>query len=85
MVKLSTFMAPAQKVWNQAIQERVTVTSRVIGAMKETKMLGLIDSWLVGIQRLRVKELDFSKVYRRGIVYMNLLGNFPSHSADCMY
>ncbi|KAK8149660.1 hypothetical protein G3M48_006088 [Beauveria asiatica] len=35
-------MGPAIKTWNVAIQKRVSVTSRVVGSIRETKMLGLV-------------------------------------------
>lgn len=71
-------MGPAIKAWNIAIQNRVSVTSRVVSSMRETKMLGLVPVWLEHIQSLRVFELKESKHFRTLIVYMNLLGMHQS-------
>jgi ATP-binding cassette, subfamily C (CFTR/MRP), member 1 len=68
-------MAPAQKAWNAAIQERVGVTSSVLGQMKEVKLLGLTRRWSHDIQALRVKELELNAGYRVFIVAMNVIGN----------
>lgn len=74
MGQLSKFMGPAMKLWNNAIQRRVTITSNVIGSIKEAKMLGMINKLLSNIQLLRIQELDCSKTFRKFIAYMNLLG-----------
>ncbi|KAK5998615.1 ABC multidrug transporter B [Cladobotryum mycophilum] len=75
MGRLSKFIGPAAKAWFGAIGERVSITTNVLGSVKEVKMLGLSDSWRDAIQALRVKELDLSKKFRILIVLMNVLGN----------
>ncbi|EHK26512.1 uncharacterized protein TRIVIDRAFT_20223, partial [Trichoderma virens Gv29-8] len=77
MTRLSNFMGPAMKAWNEAIQQRITTTSSVIGSIKEVKMLGKTSSWTDSIQLLRVAELQRSKKFRKFITYMNILGNTP--------
>lgn len=73
-------MGPAIKAWNGAIQERVSTTSRILGSIKETKMLGMVEPWIESIQSLRIKELDFSKKFRTLIMWMNVLGKLtPSY------
>lgn len=67
-------MPRASKIWNEEIQKRITVTSEVLGAIKETKMLGMVDFLQRAIQDLRVAELRRAKQYRRFITYMNMLG-----------
>ncbi|KAL7914654.1 P-loop containing nucleoside triphosphate hydrolase protein [Trichoderma velutinum] len=84
MTRLSNFMGPAMKAWNEAIQQRITTTSSVIGSIKEVKMLGRASSWTDSIQRLRVAELQRSKKYRKFITYMNILGNTPSALAPIL-
>lgn len=74
MGQLTKYMGPAMKAWNDAIQRRVSASSSIIGSIKEVKMLGMIESWLEEIQRLRIRELDFSKRFRTFIVYLNVLG-----------
>ncbi|ODA80883.1 hypothetical protein RJ55_03843 [Drechmeria coniospora] len=78
MTKLSKYMGPAMKVWNEAIQRRISATSNVMGFMREVKMLGMVPLWTTTIQSLRVAELQCSKRFRIFIAYLNVLGNAPS-------
>ncbi|GKT40555.1 ABC transporter gloK [Colletotrichum spaethianum] len=70
-------MPRASKIWNEEIQKRITVTSKVISCIKETKMLGMVDFLQRAIQDLRISELRRAKQYRMLVTYMNLLGNAP--------
>lgn len=74
MTKLSKHMGPAMKDWNAAIQVRTSITSKVLGQMKEVKMLGYSERWSTKIQDKRVHELQQSKKFRTLIAYMNVLG-----------
>ncbi|KAF9873913.1 ABC transporter [Colletotrichum karsti] len=78
MTKLAQLMPPTMKVWNENIQTRITVTSDVLGSIKETKMLGMVEFLQKKIQDLRITELSRAKQYRAMITYMNILGNTPS-------
>lgn len=69
-------MGPSMKLWNAAIQKRVSVTSSVVGAMKEVKLLGTADKWSKIIQGLRKSELDQSKRFRWWVVVMNVIGAY---------
>lgn len=76
MSQLPKHMGPAIKAWNVAIEKRVSITSSVVGNIRETKMLGLSPVWLRYIQSLRAAELLESKRFRMYMTYMNVLGNF---------
>ncbi|KAE9574644.1 ABC transporter [Colletotrichum fructicola] len=78
MSKLGQLMPPAMKLWSENIQTRITVTSEVLGSIKETKMLGMTEFLQKVIQDLRITELVMAKKYRAMITYMNVLGNCPS-------
>ncbi|KAF4835570.1 ABC transporter atnG [Colletotrichum tropicale] len=78
MSKLGQLMPPAMKIWSENIQARITVTSEVLGSIKETKMLGMTEFLQKTIQNLRITELVMAKKYRAMITYMNVLGNCPS-------
>ncbi|EFY90036.1 ABC multidrug transporter, putative [Metarhizium acridum CQMa 102] len=84
MSQLSKYIGPAMKAWNNAIQNRVSTTSKVIRSIKEVKMLGMSNKWLADIQVLRVIELKSSKSFRLFITYMNVLGNTPSALAPIL-
>lgn len=72
-------MAPAVKANNEATQERISNTSSVLGSMKETKMLGLVDPWFRAIVNFHEIQLDKSVSYRKLITLMNLLGTEIQH------
>lgn len=74
MSQLPKRMGPAIKAWNEAIQKRVSITSSILGSLRETKILGFVPIWLEYIQSLRVSELQASKKFRMFVVYMNVLG-----------
>lgn len=74
MSRLSVYMGPAVKVWNAAVQKRVSVTASILSSMKEVKMLGMVRSWTKAIDALRIQEMAYSAKYRTFITYMNLLG-----------
>ncbi|GJC99107.1 ABC transporter [Colletotrichum higginsianum] len=71
--KLSKLMPRASKIWNEEIQKRITVTSDVLGSIKEAKMLGMVALLQQAIQDLRISELARAKRYRALITYMNML------------
>jgi ATP-binding cassette subfamily C (CFTR/MRP) protein 1 len=41
--KVAAIVAPRQKVWVKAIQQRVSITSSMLGSMKSVKLMGLSD------------------------------------------
>ncbi|OHE98497.1 ABC transporter [Colletotrichum orchidophilum] len=78
IMKLSKLMPRASKIWNEEIQKRITVTSEVLGVIKETKMLGMVDFLQNAIQDLKITELGRAKQYRMLTTYINMLGNAPA-------
>lgn len=72
--KISPRVGRAFAAWNNGIQERVSLTSSILGNMKEVKLLGLTDRWGRDIQNQRVRELDLSKKARILSVYRLVLG-----------
>lgn len=58
------YTAPAIKVWNQAIEDRVSKTSRLLSQLPAVKMLGLGPKTIEYLQYLRTVEVEKSKKYR---------------------
>ncbi|KAE9375968.1 ABC transporter-like protein [Stipitochalara longipes BDJ] len=77
MTRLAKLTGPRQGAWNKAVQERVAVTSSILGAVKNVKMAGLSTLMASKIQMLRKSELELSKKFRVLTVLINLVGNFP--------
>lgn len=63
-----------QKNWNAAIQERVKNTSSILGSMKAVKISGLTQTVEATIQREREHELQTSRPFFTGIMWLNGLG-----------
>lgn len=62
-----------QKIWVQAVQERVSFTSVILKELSQIKMFGVESDIGLKIHRLRESELRQSKRYRSMIVAVNVL------------
>ncbi len=76
--RISPLVGRAFAGWNKGIQERVSLTSSILGNMREVKLLGLTDRWATDIQESRVQELELSKKARILSTYRLVLGTFPT-------
>lgn len=76
-------MGPAIRRWNAAIQHRVSITSAVLGSIKEVKMIGAIRPWTAKIQALRQVEMARSSEFRMFIVGMNVFGMYSWPLVRC--
>lgn len=66
----------AQGQWLEAIETRIAVTSKVLGAMKGIKMTGLVRPISANVARLRELEIRASGLFRLYTVFVLTL---------CMY
>ncbi|KAH8903310.1 ABC transporter [Coniochaeta sp. PMI_546] len=64
-----------QKIWNEATQERLALTTSMLGSVKSLKMLGVTTYTESLIQSLRLKELDMAKQVRWMMVAYNASAN----------
>lgn len=71
---LSKSAPKRQKVWMQAVRERIAFTSSYLNVIKTVKMLGLSDQLAFILQQYRINELNLQKKFRHVMVKMNLLG-----------
>lgn len=62
--QLARLISPRQKAWVQAIQKRISYTSKALSSMKDIKVLGLSQPVNSKIQSLREEEMRISKRYR---------------------
>ncbi|KAJ5960301.1 uncharacterized protein N7479_007451 [Penicillium vulpinum] len=63
-VPLAVACGKAQGIWLEAVEERVTVTSKVLGVMKNIKMTGLTETISSSLRDLRSAEIDASFPFR---------------------
>ncbi|KAK0619996.1 ABC transporter [Immersiella caudata] len=83
-LKAASYVTTRQKQWFEAIQARINFTSQILGSMKSVKMLGLTEMFESMIQSLRIRELDFSKRFRRLSSFNICLINVPQHFSQFM-
>ncbi|CAI7570859.1 unnamed protein product [Penicillium viridicatum] len=63
-VPLAVASGKSQGIWLEAVEERVTVTSKVLGVMKNIKMTGLTETISSSLRDLRSAEIDASFPFR---------------------
>lgn len=73
MVPVSTKSGQAQKQWIERVQERLTVTSSMLGKMKTVQMLGLGDTLYKLISQLREIEIQTSSRFRKLLIWQIVL------------
>lgn len=81
--RLSPLLSKAQRRWIEKVQERLRVTSAVLGDMKPVKMQGLSGTLLPVIQGLRIDEINTSQSYRKFLVAILLLCKPTGNSSYC--
>ncbi|KAK3690284.1 ABC transporter [Podospora appendiculata] len=79
--RLSSSFISMQRQWIEKVQERLRVTSAILGDMKAVKMLGLSRDILPVIQGLRVDEINTSRSYRKMLVVILFLSLTPINLA----
>ena len=65
-----------QRAWTVATQERIAMTTSMLGSMKNLKMLGVTTHTEALVHNLRVRELDMAKKVRWMMVAYNASGMF---------
>lgn len=66
-----------QGKWNRATQQRLSVTSSMLGAMKNIKMLGMQQTIASHVEDLRRQEMDAARGVRWLMVAYNASGEPP--------
>lgn len=57
-----------QALWLEAIERRISATTKMLSSMKRIKMCGLADVIFNNLHGLRLQELDISKGFRRLLI-----------------
>lgn len=69
MVLVSTKSGRAQGQWIERVQDRLAVTSSMLGKIKTVQMLGLNDILFKLISRLRQVEVETSARFRKLLIW----------------
>ena len=67
--KVSGLQNTSQRLWIERVEDRLKVTSSMLGDMKAVKLLGLTDKMESILQGLRQVEINTSKVFRKLLVW----------------
>jgi hypothetical protein len=73
MIPVSTRSGRAQKQWVERVQERLAVTTSMLGKMKTVQMLGLGDTLFKLVSRLRQVEVETSSRFRKLLIWQIVL------------
>lgn len=57
-----------QALWLEAMERRISATTKMLGSMKRIKMCGLADILFDNLHGLRLQELEISKRFRRLLI-----------------
>lgn len=76
--RVSDGIGPARGGWAQAAQDRVAKTSSFLSQIKSLKMMGLTNLVNNVLQKLRIKEVEESKMFRKYIVWIIGVGNLSN-------
>ncbi|KAH7165351.1 ABC transporter [Dactylonectria macrodidyma] len=73
--KISASTKREQRRWIEKVQERIRITTTMLGDMKAVKMLGLTSIMSTVIQKLRRDEIETSKGFRKLLTVRLVLSN----------
>ncbi|POS76379.1 canalicular multispecific organic anion transporter 2 [Diaporthe helianthi] len=74
---ISKLISSRQKKWNQAVQQRVALTSSMLSNLKSVKMMGFSSYIANTLQEARMKELAASSGFRKFMAVINTIVLIP--------
>ncbi|KAG0652310.1 abc multidrug transporter B [Hyphodiscus hymeniophilus] len=75
--RASYYSSDKQKLWNGAVQTRISSTASVLGSIKSVKMMGLQGLLSKKIQNQRIAEMKSANGYRWLVLFTNMIGYLP--------
>ncbi|UNI23117.1 hypothetical protein JDV02_008955 [Purpureocillium takamizusanense] len=75
--EISRTIGARQKVWIDAVQQRITITASMLAEMRSVKMMGLSPVLSAIVQDQRVQETRRMAASRWSIVWQNVVQNLP--------
>ncbi|KAI1384393.1 ABC transporter [Hypoxylon trugodes] len=75
--QISKHIGEQQKVWMEAVQKRIAVTTSALCEIKAIKMMGFTDIVTKRIQEYRIDETHRMAGFRWSIVWQNVVQNLP--------
>ncbi|CAG8971668.1 hypothetical protein HYALB_00003136 [Hymenoscyphus albidus] len=77
-IQIARHIGSRTKLWLEAVQKRVGVTSTVLGHIKAVKMMALTGLLSDDIQALRVVEVNLARYYLKLDAWINVFANAPT-------
>ncbi|PWY72973.1 multidrug resistance-associated protein [Aspergillus heteromorphus CBS 117.55] len=74
---ISKNIGSQQKVWVDAVQQRIAITSSMLSGIQTIKRMGLSKTFMTLIQAKRVQETQRMAGFRWSIVWQNMIQNLP--------
>ena len=75
--EISRTIGARQRVWIDAVQQRITITASMLAEMRSVKMMGLSPVLSAIVQDQRVQETRRMAAARWSIVWQNVVQNLP--------
>ncbi|OQE42091.1 hypothetical protein PENCOP_c004G02534 [Penicillium coprophilum] len=76
-IYISKHIGEHQKVWVDAVQQRISITRSLLDAIQTIKASGLSQTFVRLVQRKRTEETHQMATYRWSVVWKNMIQNLP--------
>ncbi|KGO68014.1 ABC transporter, transmembrane domain, type 1 [Penicillium italicum] len=76
-IYISNHIGGHQKMWVDAVQQRIAITSSMLDRIQMVKATGLGQAFIQLVQKKRVHETNQMAKYRWSIVWKNMIHNLP--------
>ncbi|KAJ5946436.1 ABC transporter transmembrane domain type 1 [Penicillium verhagenii] len=76
-IYISKHIGGHQKVWVDAVQQRISITRSLLDSIQTIKATGLSQTFLRLVQRKRTEETRQMATYRWSVVWKNMIQNLP--------
>ncbi|KAB8223991.1 P-loop containing nucleoside triphosphate hydrolase protein [Aspergillus novoparasiticus] len=76
-IYISKHIGGHQKIWVDAVQQRIAITRSMLGGIQTVKATGLGQTFLQLVQRKRAQETHQMAKYRWSVVWKNMIQNLP--------
>ncbi|OQE00437.1 hypothetical protein PENVUL_c052G02467 [Penicillium vulpinum] len=76
-IYISKHLGGHQKVWVDAVQQRISITRSLLEGIQTVKATGLSQTFVRLVQRKRTEETHQMATYRWSVVWKNMIQNLP--------
>ncbi|KAJ5175771.1 multidrug resistance-associated protein [Penicillium canariense] len=83
-IYISKHIGGHQKVWVDAVQQRIAITRSMLEHIQTVKETGLTQTFIRLVQRKRAQETHQMANFRRSTVWKNMIQNLPSALAPAL-